>query len=206
MVGRLKRGILITFEGIDGAGKSTQARRLAEALRDRGLDVVLTREPTDGPWGRLIRTAAQSNRLEPREEVEAFLEDRREHVRSLVAPALAAGRIVIIDRYYLSSVAYQGARGIDPDAIRAVNESFAPRPDRVYLVEIPVASGLGRVATRGAGSSDAFERADTLTEVARIFAAAQGPEIRRVDGARTQDEIAREILSDASELVDSLGA
>ena len=116
----MNRGRLIAFEGIDGSGKSTQLVALEAALRADGRDVVSTREPTDGSWGRRIRAMARSGaRVEAAEELRWFVEDRREHVASLIRPALAAGRVVLTDRYYLSTVAYQGARGLDPQQLLA---------------------------------------------------------------------------------------
>ncbi|HRZ34937.1 MAG TPA: dTMP kinase, partial [Candidatus Paceibacterota bacterium] len=107
-------GFLLAIEGIDGAGKSVQAKAVAAVLLARGLDVVLTREPTRGPWGQLLRESAAKGRLSPADELKAFIEDRKQHVAELIRPSLEAGRIVITDRYYFSTVAYQGARGFNP--------------------------------------------------------------------------------------------
>lgn len=152
--GHVKRGRLIVFEGLDGCGKSTQLRRVAEALRERGLDPVVTREPTDGAWGRRIREMAQSGRaVAPETELAWFFEDRREHMRDVVRPALEAGRLVLSDRSYLSTVAYQGARGLDAAKILADSEAEFERPDCVLLFVIPAREGLARVAARGAWPS-----------------------------------------------------
>ena len=96
-------GVLIAFEGIDGSGKSTQARRVAEALRAEGREVTLLREPGDSEFGRELRRIFVEGRdVTPEEEMRLFLEDRRIDVRDNIAPALARGAIVIMDRYYLS--------------------------------------------------------------------------------------------------------
>ena len=106
----MNRGKLIVFEGLDGCGKSTQLARAAERLCARGLDVVERREPTDGEFGRKIRAMARSGvAVAPETELEWFFADRREHMDDVVGPALAAGRIVLSDRSYISTVAYQGA-------------------------------------------------------------------------------------------------
>ena len=106
-----RKGRLIVFEGIDGTGKSTHIGHLRKYLEDRGVEVVQSFEPTRGPWGRMLRDSAVTGRLSVREEVDLFLKDRREHVETLIAPALARGAWVLLDRYYLSMMAYQGARG-----------------------------------------------------------------------------------------------
>src|SRR5690606_29927239 len=107
----MPRGLFIVLEGIDGTGKSTQAVRLGEWFSRAGHEVLISREPTDGPWGRKLRESAATGRLSADEELECFLEDRRQHVRELIEPALREGKVVILDRYYFSTMAYQGARG-----------------------------------------------------------------------------------------------
>lgn len=182
--------MLIAFEGIDGAGKSTQITRLAAWLEGRGRQVVTTREPTDGPWGRKIREAAQTGRMSPADELAAFIADRREHVAALIGPALAAGKDVLIDRYYFSTAAYQGARGIDPAGIIAAHD-FAPEPDLLLIFDLPPAIGLERVRQRGA--ADLFEKEDELARVRGIFLALDLPYKVVIDAQRPADEIEAEI-------------
>ena len=143
-----KRGVLLALEGIDGCGKSTQAGLLATALRERGLEVVLTCEPTDSPLGQQIRDYFQGpdRYLSAKEELNLFMADRREHVAEVIDPALAEGKIVITDRYYYSSVAYQGALGLDPDRILAQNEVMAVRPDLTVILTLPVDEALARLS------------------------------------------------------------
>lgn len=187
-----RHGVLVAFEGIDGSGKTTQARALAASLAGDGVDVVRTREPTDGPWGsRIRRCAAAGLRLSAHEELFAFVEDRREHVRDVVAPGLRRGAVVVVDRYYFSSVAYQGARGLDPDAIRRQNESFAPRPYVLVILRADPAAALARVAARGA--ADAFEREDELRRAAAVYDDVRDPAPLRLDAARDAAELAAEI-------------
>jgi dTMP kinase len=161
------RGLLIAIEGIDGAGKTTQARELAAALTRAGVPYITTKEPTGGPWGAKIRSSAQTGRLPIEEELAAFLADRREHVEQLINPALTAGTTVIIDRYYPSTVAYQGARGLDPDELLRIN-AFAPKPDVLLILDVPPQVGLGRVRSRG-DVADLFEKEDELTRAREIF-------------------------------------
>lgn len=186
-------GVLIAIEGIDGAGKTTQTARVAEALRAEGYDVVTSHEPTDGPWGRRIRASASTGRMSPDDELAAFLEDRKEHVATLIGPSLTAGRVVIIDRYYFSSVAYQGVRGLDPDDILRRNEAIAPRPDLLVLLELDARDGVARVNARGKGNL--FEREDDLRRSAALFAAITRPAPLRIDAKRAAEDITAEIVS-----------
>lgn len=185
-------GVLVALEGIDGAGKTTQCRRLAEALTAEGYTVLRTHEPTDGPWGRRIRASGETGRLSPWEEFEAFLEDRRAHVRERIAPALAAGHVVLVDRYYFSSMAYQGARGLDPELIRRENERIAPRPDLLVLLRIDPTVGLTRVHARGKGNL--FEREDDLRRAAVLFDTITDPVPLRLDATHPEAELTEEIL------------
>lgn len=182
--------MLIAFEGIDGAGKSTQIERLATWLRQRGHRVVTTFEPTEGPWGQRIRAAARTERMSPADELAAFIADRREHVAEVIEPALAAGEVVLIDRYYFSTAAYQGARGLDPAEIVAAHD-FAPPPDLLFIFDLPPDVGLERVRSRGA--ADLFEKADELARVRELFLALEHPRKIVIDALRPADEIADEI-------------
>ncbi|MEM7409898.1 MAG: dTMP kinase [Myxococcota bacterium] len=178
----MNRGRLIAFEGVDGTGKSTQRERVANALRERDIDVVETREPTDGPIGRRIRRMAQSGEtVAPDEELQWFFDDRREHVREVIAPALAAGHWVLTDRYYLSTVAYQGARGLDWEEILARSEREFPVPDVALLFALDVEVGLERTRWRAGPAEPAFEEAGFLTRAAAIFAALPCAYVHRVD-------------------------
>ncbi len=185
--------MLLAFEGIDGSGKSTQARRFAQWAQARGLDVVRSREPTDGPWGRRIREARFTERLSPEDELQAFLNDRREHVEALIHPSLARGAVVIVDRYYYSTVAYQGSRGLDPTELLARNRAFAPKPDLVVLVDVEPATAVERIEARGEGR-DLFEALEALAAVRRIFLSLTEPHLVVVDGGRDPDTVFAEVL------------
>lgn len=191
----MKRGTLVALEGLDGSGKSTQLPALVGALRAAGRDVVATREPTDGAHGQRIRAMARSGQLvAPDEELRWFFEDRREHVAQVIAPALAAGRTVVTDRYYLSTVAYQGARGLDWRAILADSEREFPIPDLALLFELPAEVGLARVHARGGPAEPAFERADYLARVAAIFAAIERDYVARIDATAGPEAVAAAAL------------
>jgi dTMP kinase len=187
------RGLLIAFEGIDGGGKTTQATRLRDHLVALGREVVLTKEPTNGPWGQRLRASAKTGRLPPEEELDLFLRDRAEHVTDEIQPALDRGAVVIIDRYYPSTVAYQGIRGWDPAELRARNEAFAPRPDLLVILDIAAERGLGRVASRG-DTADAFERVDLLDRSRVIFQSMRDwPGALLIDATQPLEQVERRV-------------
>ena len=185
-------GFFVVLEGIDGAGKSTQAKLLGERLTACGHKVVLSREPTMGQYGKLLRESAQSGRLSIEEEVELFLKDRREHVNELILPRLREGCVVIVDRYYFSTAAYQGARGLDPQELIRRNEEFAPEPDLLVLFDLPVEDGLARVRARG-DKADHFEQVEQLRRVREIFLSINKPYLVKVDARKEPGVIAEEI-------------
>jgi dTMP kinase len=190
-----RTGKLIVLEGIDGSGKSTQARTLLRRLRARGVDAVLFREPTRGKWGRTIREkAGRKDSLTPEEELDLFVRDRREDVEKNLGPALAAGRVIVLDRYYFSTIAYQGAKGIDQGRIRRLNERFAPRPDLVIVVDVDAAAGLARIGGRRR-REELFEREDYLVRVREIFNGFHGRGFVHIDGRRDKKTISDEILA-----------
>lgn len=201
--GALAPGILIAVEGIDGAGKTTQVSRVAQTVRDAGYDVVTTREPTDGPWGQRIRASATAGRMTPEDELDAFLQDRVEHVGKVIVPSLAAGKIVIVDRYYFSSVAYQGSRGMSPGYVLRCNEAIAPCPDLLVLLELDARDGVSRVSARG--SSNLFEREDDLRRVAAIYATIERPRPMRIDAMRDANDITSAIIGAVLELARARG-
>jgi dTMP kinase len=196
-----RRGLLIVLEGIDGSGKPTQARRLLRRLRRRGRKAVFFREPTRGRWGREIkRLAARAGSLSAEAQLDLFVKDRRENVEKNLKPALAAGRIVVLDRYYFSTIAYQGAKGLDPARIRRVNEAFAVRPDLVVILDIDAEAGLGRIAGRRT-RDELFERRAYLVRVARIFRGFAGPPFVHIDGRADARAVARAIWSHVEPLL-----
>jgi dTMP kinase len=176
-------GKLIVFEGIDGCGKTTQLQLLADVLADQGLPVVSTKEPTEGPFGQRIRKLYQNREsVSRRKELELFIDDRREHVRELLGPSIAAGKIILCDRYVLSTVAYQGAAGMDVDEIFLLND-FAPSPDLALLFQAQPDTSIARITDNRKESLNDFEQADGLAKVAKIFDALDLPYIRKIDAS-----------------------
>lgn len=192
------KGLFIVIEGIDGTGKSTQAKKLAQWFEQQGRSVVLSREPTNGPWGQAVREAASTNRLAPEQELEYFLKDRLEHVTNLIRPALAEGKVVILDRYYFSTMAYQGARGFDPAVIREKNEAFAPIPDLLLIMDLNVDAALSRIGVRGEGTNE-FEKRDNLVRCREIFLSLADEEFARVIPTNgTPDEVTERMIAAVS--------
>jgi dTMP kinase len=202
-----KRGVLIALEGIDGCGKSTQAELLASALRERGLEVVLTCEPTDSPLGRQIREYFQGSEryLSPKEELNLFMADRREHVAEVIEPALAEGKIVVCDRYYYSSVAYQGALGLDPDRILAQNEVMAVRPDLTVILTLPVAQALARLSGTPQRPRQVSDDPAYLERVAAIYAGLKGPHLRHLEASVPPEAVQATLLSLILEFLETAG-
>lgn len=201
------------FEGIDGAGKTTQVRLLDERLRREGYDVVCLKEPTEGPWGQKLRQLARHGReqVSPVTELEWFLQDRREDVEQNIQPALARGQIVLLDRYYFSTIAYQGAMGLDPEEIRVRNEAFAPPPDLLFMLDILPEIGLQRVRHRGEVSH--FERLEYLQRVAVLFermtapsAAGRLPYLKRIDASSVPASVHARVWQETARLLAERGA
>ncbi len=195
-------GKLITFEGIDGAGKSTQVRLFTDYLERSGIDFVSLREPTNGKWGREIRSALENNNHEllPEEAFRLFTMDRRENVEKNILPALRAGKIVVLDRYYFSSIAYQGVLDVDPEKIRSINESFAPKPALVFLLEIAPHKGIERITKGRKQKLTLYEKSDYLAKVQEIFDSMKDPCIRRIDASVSAGIINEKIIKVFQEL------
>lgn len=180
-------GQLIVIEGIDGTGKSTQATMLAEALRKSHEEVVQSFEPTNGPWGKKLRESATTGRLSIEEELNYFIRDRREHVENVITPVMERGGIVILDRYYFSTMAYQGARGLDPRKIREQNEQFAPKPDILIILDLDVDTALQRIGVRD-GQANEFEKRESLDFCRTLFLSLEGEPYAHVISAQASIE------------------
>jgi dTMP kinase len=165
----MNRGILIAVEGIDGAGKTTQVKLLADFFARVGEPAITSKEPTDGTWGQKIRKSASNGRMSLQDELQAFTEDRKEHLRDKILPALERGDTVILDRYFYSTIAYQGSRGGNIDVIAAMMMHTAPDPDIVLLIDVPAEIGLARIREGREESPNAFESQKNLRAVRTTF-------------------------------------
>ncbi len=195
--------LFVTFEGIEGCGKSTQLRLLASHLRAGGRDVVETREPGGTAAGQALRRlllGADAVPLTPLAELLLYCADRAQHVNELIRPALAAGRIVLCDRFSDSTIAYQGyARGLDLDVVRGLDARARDglAPDVTILLDCSVSEGLRRAHRRN-DAGDRFEReAEAFHERVRggfhALAAAEPSRFHRIDSTAPIDDVAARI-------------
>lgn len=192
---KISRGILIAFEGIDGAGKSTQARKLSQYLKDKGYQSILLHEPSNSRYGLKLKESALNGRHDPHEELKYFIEDRKLDVQNNIKPALEANKIVIMDRYYFSTIAYQGAAEINIDHIRKLNEKFAPRPDLTIILDVAPTIGLSRIQNHRNDSPNHFEKREYLEKVRQFFKKMEDPSVQIIDGARDVNKVSEEIIN-----------
>lgn len=208
----MARGKFLSIEGGEGAGKSTQVRRLADELRARGVDVIVTREPGGSEGGEAIRDLLMQGdvkRWSSHTEALLFAAARADHVEKVIQPALGIGTWVISDRFIDSSRAYQGvAGGIDDAAVLALH-GFGSRgllPDRTLVLEVSPEIGAERAAARDGAAADRFaarERAfhDDVAAAFRRFAAAEPDRVRLIDAAGDVDEVATEVIEAVADLL-----
>jgi dTMP kinase len=197
----MNKGLLIVFEGIDGTGKSTQMSLLASFLKKNGLAVIETREPTNGQFGQQIRALyANRNGISREEELELFIADRQEHVHDLLIPGLQEGKIILCDRYFLSTAAYQGAVGFSPAEIIERN-SFAPSPDLALLFCAPPKLGIERITIGRGDLLNDFEQEASLQKVAAIFDNLELPYIQRIDASGSIDAVHQAVLQAVTPLL-----
>jgi dTMP kinase len=206
------RGKFLSIEGGEGAGKSTQVRRLADELRARGLDVIVTREPGGSEGGEAIRELlmqGEVKRWSSHTEALLFAAARADHVEKVIQPALGIGTWVISDRFIDSSRAYQGvAGGIDDAAVLALH-AFGSRgllPDRTLVLEVPPGIGAERAAARDGAAADRFAargRAfhDDVAAAFRRFAAAEPDRVRLIDAGGDVDTVAAGVIEAIADLL-----
>jgi dTMP kinase len=207
------QGKFITFEGIDGSGKSTQLAMLAVELRRRGVDIVVTCEPGGTPLGRLLRQAflESAEDVAPMAELLSFAADRAQHVECLIKPLLAAGKIIISDRYADATFAYQGAgRGFSIEKVNQVIElaTGGLKPDLTLFFDIPVAEAVRRMVARDENHTKKNRMDEETAEFydrvrsAYLGIAEREPErFRVVEAARGINEINAEVVRIVSTLI-----
>ena len=205
-------GRFITLEGGEGAGKSTQLRRLAEAIRRRGIDVAETREPGGSPGAEAIRRLlleGEVDRWTPETEALLFAAARADHSARTIRPALAAGKWVLCDRYLDSSLAYQGgAGGVGMDAVMRLHEigSGGLLPDRTLLLDLPADAAASREFARDQGRLDRMGRKGDayhggVAAAFRALAAADPGRYRIVDAGGSVEEVTGRLLAALEDLL-----
>jgi dTMP kinase len=208
----LSRGFFITFEGGEGAGKSTQIRLLANALRNEGRQVLVTREPGGSPGAEAVRHVLLSGAAEPlgpRAEALLFAAARSDHVEQVIRPAVEAGRVVLCDRFMDSSRVYQGVTGnLEPEFVETLQRIAINGvvPDCTLILDLPAKVGLERVRKRAADGPDRFEKEELETHEKRREAfldiAAREPErCHVVNALQPEDAVAAEILAIVRQLL-----
>ena len=191
--------MLIDLEGIDGCGKSTQSKFLMKKFEENHEKTIILKEPTSGKYGKKLWEMLSGKREATTEQIlDLFVMDRKEHVDKKINPALKEGKIVLMDRYYYSTMAYQAAAGIDVNRIRKDNE-FAPKPDIVLIFDLPVDLAMKRV--KGHSVADVFEKEEHLEKVREAYLNLRDdPLVRIIDSTRTPEEIFEEVWKLVSEV------
>jgi dTMP kinase len=188
----VKKGVFICIEGLDGSGKTTHAHRLVQNLQKQGLDAVYTTEPSRGEFGRFIRTSVLQGKKRAPRVVEAllFAVDRVDHVEKEVKPALEAGKIVVSDRYVYSSLAYQGAAGLDLKWIEEINQRALP-PDLAIYINVPPEVVVKRIRRK----KSVMERLETQRRVKEVYMKfVENEKLISLDGDRKKGEVEKDIL------------
>jgi dTMP kinase len=194
---------LIVFEGIDGSGKTSLSKLFIGRLQAAGAAAAWLREPTDSPLGRKIRRLAQEKEaISIQEELELFIADRRWDVETNIRPALRSGTNVVMDRYYYSNACYQGARGLDMEAILRANREFAPEPDIVFIIDVDVDRALERIGRARTSVARLFEKKDFLQKVRANYLALRGPNLALIDGNPELGRVLDDVLARYARLAD----
>jgi len=202
---KLKSGILIALEGIDGAGKTTQAYNLLAKLKELGFDAEYLHEPTKfTKYGKKIRDYIKEGTIpSPEEENKLFIEDRKLHVSKEIKPYLDEKKIVVLDRYFFANAAYQGARSLSYQDILNENRKFAPEPDIVFLLDITAEEALERINNRKALTNH-YEKYENLKKVRKKYMEIYEKDtanIQLIDGSIEIESISVELLEKVLKLI-----
>jgi len=190
-----RKGTLIAIEGLDGSGKTTISKAIVKWLNNIGLDAVYTAEPSTSPIGELIRSKIILGEFRKDARIEAllFAADRLWHVLYEINPLLEKGKIVVTDRYYFSSIAYQGALGIDLEWIKILNR-FVVKPDLAIYIDVTPEEALAR--KKKEGLKILFENLEYLRRVRQIYLdMVNSGELYLVDGMKKLEEVLNDIKS-----------
>lgn len=198
-----ERGLFICIEGLDASGKTTHARRLVRDLQKRGFDAIYTTEPSAGEIGKFIRTHVLQRRKRVPSVVEAllFAVDRVDHVEKEIKPALQEGKIVVSDRYVYSSLAYQGAAGLEIKWIEGINELALP-PDLAIYLDVPAEVVVRRLR----GRRSVMERLKIQRKVREVYMRlVKNGALIAIDGDRPRAEVSKDVLTFVLDFLKSRG-
>jgi len=192
-------GVFIVIDGIDGCGKTLHSRSLCMDLRGMNYDVRYTAEPSQGFIGRFIRQKILlEQKIPPETEVLLFAADRSSHLQREVLPLLKAGKIIVSDRYFYASLAYQGAQGVSLDWIRKVNY-FAPKPDVAIYLDVPAEVGLSRIRRQ----RTVLEKLELEKRVRQIYLQlVEEEELSIIDATKPISNVKKEVLSLALQAIE----
>ncbi len=203
--------MFIVLEGIDGSGKGAHSKLLNRWMKEKGYDTFLTNEPTSGPIGRVLREALKKGSLDSRTEALLFAADRSEHVKE-ISEKLRDGKIVITERYFYSSIAYQGASGLSVDWTKEINR-FAPIPDLVLLLDLQADVAMKRISSKNSLRSSTrereyFEREEFLSKVREVYLdmEKENDNFTRIDASKDMEEVQTAIRKRAGRLLSALAA
>ena len=197
----MKRGFLIVIEGIDGAGKTTHARKLVRWLRKKGIRARYTFEPTRGAIGRILEKMASKRKVDVRVEALLFAADRIDHLNKIIRPLLEKGFIIISDRYVHSSIVYQSVTVGDQGWVEELNK-FAEKPDLVILLDVDPETGLKRIKRKRAR----FERIEILKKVReKYLELAEREGFKVINANRGVEEVFEDVKSSVEKFLEDKG-
>ncbi|MEM5829747.1 MAG: dTMP kinase [Candidatus Aenigmatarchaeota archaeon] len=203
----MPKGVFIVLEGIDGSGKSLQSKLLFDFLQKNKIDSILTHEPTDGDIGSLLTKKYLKEVDLPLVDAFLFAADREEHLKKVVIPALEQGKIVISDRYYHSTLAYQQAQGLELEFLLELNKKFI-KPDLTIIIDLDPRLAVERIEKdkgRKPKERKKFEKVEFLKKVRKNFLnlrkILKDEKIVVVDGSKTKDEVFEAILNEVKKIL-----
>lgn len=193
----------IVFEGIDGSGKTTISEMLCEYFLSINVPAVKLREPTDGKYGKTIREMLGRETPPSVEELmDIFLLDREDDKKNNIVPALNSGKTIVMDRYYFSNAAYQGAMGLSPETIINENRKRGfPEPERVFLIDVDPGIAIRRISERDDAAKDFFEKKAFLEKVREIYRSIADERFLIIDGIKKPGEIIDIIKEDIRKIL-----
>ncbi len=197
--------LFIVFDGLDGSGKGDMIRLLRDYLSEKHLHVLVTREPTEGQYGKKIRKMLRKD-IYPKEDAELclhyFVKDREEHLKKEIEPALKKGTTVISDRYYYSTIAFQNTQGIDIEQVVFENMAFRT-PDIAFILDLPPGLALERIEKRGS-PKEKFEQPDFMKELRQNFLRLKeklDDPIKIIDASKPRKEVFAQIKKEIDRLL-----